>query len=99
MHDTADYLRGQGTTMTPETIGAAIRRTRKRLGMRQDELASVAGLSTRSVSAIENGKATARIGMVLQVLEALDITVSLTPPDLAMKPDHGADANTNVGKD
>ncbi|MEX1198177.1 MAG: helix-turn-helix transcriptional regulator [Pseudohongiellaceae bacterium] len=68
--------------MTPQTIGTTIRHARKRLGMRQDELASVAGLSTRSVSAIENGKPTARIGMVLQVLEALDITVSLAPPDV-----------------
>ena len=87
--------------MTPESIGATIQRTRKRLGMRQDELASVAGLSTRSVSAIENGKATARIGMVLQVLEALDITVSLTPPEPTVEPGGASDISPDArnGKD
>ena len=66
--------------MDSKTIGRIIRDTRQALGMRQDELASVAGLSTRSLSAIENGKPTARLELVLNALSALGVVVTLTPP-------------------
>jgi transcriptional regulator with XRE-family HTH domain len=61
-------------------IGRLIKNTRQSLGMRQDELASVAGLSTRSLSNIENGETTAQIGLVLNTLSAVGINVTLTPP-------------------
>jgi len=54
-------------------IGKLIRDTRQALGMRQDELASVAGLSTRTLSDIENGKPSAQMALVLRVLDALGI--------------------------
>ena len=66
--------------MDTKTIGQTIRQTRQALGMRQDELASIAGLSTRSLSIIENGKTTAHIGLVLGVLNALGIKMTLSPP-------------------
>jgi len=66
--------------MDTQTIGSLIRDTRKALGMRQDELASVAGLSTRALSDIENGKASAQCGLVLKALQALGIGISLHPP-------------------
>ena len=66
--------------MDSKTIGRIILDTRQALGMRQDELASVAGLSTRSLSAIENGKPTARLELVLNALSALGVVVTLTPP-------------------
>lgn len=61
-------------------IGRLIRTTRQSLGMRQDELASVANLSTRSLSNIENGKATAQLSLVLNTLSVLGIKITLTPP-------------------
>ncbi len=64
-------------------IGKLIRDTRQTLGMRQDELASVAGLSTRTLSDIENGKPSAQMALVLRVLDALGIVVTLTPPAAA----------------
>lgn len=71
--------------MDAATIGGLIRETRRSLGMRQDELASVAGLSTRSLSNIENGKASAHIGLVLNTLSVLDIKMTLTPPSESNK--------------
>ncbi len=66
--------------MDTKTIGRLIRDTRKALQMRQDELASVAGVSTRALSDIENGKPGSHCGLVLQTLHALGIAVTLTPP-------------------
>jgi transcriptional regulator with XRE-family HTH domain len=65
--------------MDSKTIGTIIRDTRRGMGIRQDELASVAGLSTRALSSIENGKLTAQIGLVLNVLNALGIIITLSP--------------------
>ncbi|MCB1650302.1 MAG: helix-turn-helix transcriptional regulator [Pseudomonadales bacterium] len=66
--------------MDTHTIGKLIRETRQGLGMRQDELASVANISIRALSNIENGKHTAHIGLVLNTLAALGIEMCLTPP-------------------
>ena len=66
--------------MDSKTIGKLIKDTRQELGMRQDELASVAGLSTRSLSSIENGKQSAHLGLVLNTLGALGISMTLSPP-------------------
>lgn len=66
--------------MDSDTIGRLIRDTRRALHMRQDELASVAGLSIRALSSIENGKNTTQIGLVLNVLNALGISITLSPP-------------------
>jgi HTH-type transcriptional regulator / antitoxin HipB len=69
--------------MDTQTVGKLIRDTRKALQMRQDELASVAGVSTRALSDIENGKPGSHCGLVLQTLHALGIGVTLTPPPAA----------------
>lgn len=72
--------------MDTPRIGTLIRDTRQALGMRQDELASVAGLSTRTLSDIESGKPSAQMALVLRVLDALGIIVTLTPPEAARTP-------------
>ncbi len=66
--------------MDSKSIGKLIRETRQALGMRQNELASVAGLSTRSLSNTENGKSSAQLGLVLNTLSALGISMTLSPP-------------------
>ena len=63
--------------MNPQEIGETIKQTRRRLNLLQSELASVAGLSVRTLSEIENGKETTQIGLVLQVLDSLAIEVKL----------------------
>ena len=67
--------------MTPKQIGALIRDTRKLQGLRQDELAAVAGVGLRFLVELEAGKATAQLGKTLAVLAALGCAIDITPPD------------------
>jgi HTH-type transcriptional regulator / antitoxin HipB len=60
-------------------IGAAVVRERNRMGLRQDELAFTAGVSTRVVHQIEHGKETSRLDSVAAVLGALGLTLSVVP--------------------
>jgi y4mF family transcriptional regulator len=62
--------------ITAKDLGHAIRDRRKMLDMTQADLAMQAGVSTPTVSAIENGKETAQIGLVLQLCQ--DIGLRLT---------------------
>jgi len=55
------------------SIGATVRRARQGLGMRQDELALAAGVSTRAVHQIESGKPTSRLDTLFPVLAALGL--------------------------
>lgn len=54
-------------------IGEAVRRSRKSLGLRQDELALAAGVSTRAIHQIEHGKATSRLDSLAPVLAVLGL--------------------------
>lgn len=56
-------------------VGAAVRRERARLGLRQDELALAAGVSTRVIHQIENGKPTSRLDSLVAVLDAVGLSL------------------------
>jgi HTH-type transcriptional regulator/antitoxin HipB len=58
-------------------IGRVVSRERERIGLRQDELALAAGVSTRVVHQIENGKATSRLDSLVPVLDALGLNVEI----------------------
>lgn len=60
-----------------EQIGKRVLDERERLELRQDELALAAGVSTRVVHQIENGKATSRLDSLVAVLEALGLTLQI----------------------
>jgi HTH-type transcriptional regulator / antitoxin HipB len=66
-----------------EALGAAVRRRREDTGLRQDELAFTAGVSTRVIHQIENGKPTSRLDSVVPVLDALGLNLVI---EGAMKP-------------
>jgi y4mF family transcriptional regulator len=59
------------------SIGASVRRARQDLGMRQDELALAAGVSTRAIHQIENGKPTSRLDTIVPVLAALGLKLRI----------------------
>lgn len=61
------------TTKVADHIGKTVLRERERLGLRQDEVALAAGVSTRVVHQIENGKPTSRLDSLIPVLDALGI--------------------------
>jgi y4mF family transcriptional regulator len=62
---------------TAQELGQAIRSRRKARGYTQMTVADFAGVSTRFLSELEHGKATAEIGKILQVLAALGMDIAL----------------------
>ena len=66
-------------------IGARIREIRKAQGVSQETLAGLAGTGQRYISELERGKATARIGEMLKVLEALGAGLYVLSQDEAVE--------------
>jgi y4mF family transcriptional regulator len=62
-------------------IGNAIALARKAQGLTQAELAKRAGVHQPKVSEIENGKATAHVGLVLRIVLALGLTINIGDGD------------------
>jgi y4mF family transcriptional regulator len=60
-------------TRSAERIGATVRSSRTSLGLRQDELALAAGVSTRAVHQIEHGKPTSRLDSIAPILDVLGL--------------------------
>ncbi len=58
---------------SPEQIGNAIRRVRKKRGMSQAELGEKTGLRQGTISLIEKGHSAAKLETILAVLSALDL--------------------------
>jgi HTH-type transcriptional regulator / antitoxin HipB len=63
----------------PVMWGADLRRRRLELRLRQDELAALAGVSTRFVHTLEQSKPTVRLDKVLAVLHQLGLDLVLEP--------------------
>ncbi|MEE9493717.1 MAG: helix-turn-helix domain-containing protein [Gammaproteobacteria bacterium] len=60
-------------------LGAAIRLARKKLDLRQVDVAQKASVRQALVSDLENGVTTAKLDTVMQVLAALDLDLSIIP--------------------
>lgn len=58
---------------TPKQIGAALRRRRRVLNLRQDDIGSRTNLRQATISALENGEAGTRLRTLIHVLTALDL--------------------------
>jgi HTH-type transcriptional regulator/antitoxin HipB len=70
MHDRA---------VEPPAWGRAVRRRRLELGLRQDELAALAGVSPRFVHTLEQSKPSVRLDKMLSVLGQLGLDLVLEP--------------------
>jgi y4mF family transcriptional regulator len=66
------------TIPTAQTLGAALRTARKRLGLTQADLALAAGVGVRFIVDLEGGKPTVRLEQVLRVVDALGGSLALT---------------------
>lgn len=64
---------------TKTEFAAMVRRRRMQLGLRQEELADLAGCSERFVHTLEAGKPTVRLDKVLDVLRVLGMHLQLMP--------------------
>lgn len=60
-------------------LAQAVRVRREELGLRQAEVADLAGCSQRFVHTVEHGKASLRLDKVLDVLEVLGLALAVTP--------------------
>jgi len=61
-------------------LGAMIKAHRKKMRMRQSDLAAAARIGIRFISDVEGGKSTAHIGKVLKVLNVLRVRVAVDSP-------------------
>lgn len=62
---------------SPSSIGEAVRRARKGMGLRQDELAAAAGVGLRFLVELERGKPTVQLGRTLSVLAAVGLDLQI----------------------
>jgi DNA-binding XRE family transcriptional regulator len=65
--------------MNNSTLGNEIRVRRAELGIRQAELAELAGVSTHTLSNIESGQGNPQWATVMAILEVLGLNVTLEP--------------------
>jgi len=68
-----------GKVSTSQEIGSVIARKRKEIGLKQEIAAGLSGVGTKFLSQLENGKETAEIGKVLQVLNRLGLELYIFP--------------------
>ncbi len=58
-------------------LGAAIRKARESLGLRQAAAALLCGVGVRYLSDLENGKDTIRLGLALRVIAGLGLALTI----------------------
>ena len=64
-------------------LSDAVRAARKAAGLRQDDLAAMAGVSKQFAYALEAGKPTVQLNSVLKVLAQLGLALSVELPESA----------------
>lgn len=73
------HAEGYGPVASVADIGRMVRCKRKELGVLQESAAGLSGVGTKFLSQLENGKETAEIGRVLQVLKSMGLEVYIYP--------------------
>jgi y4mF family transcriptional regulator len=68
-----------GKISSVQQLGTLVRRVRKAQGIRQADLADLAGVGPRLIGEIERGKPTAEIGKVLHLLASLGLDLVIEP--------------------
>jgi len=68
--------------LNSEDIGKAIKEARKKIGVRQRDVALACGTGRRFIVDLEKGKPTCQLGKVLMIMGMLDITIELKLPDM-----------------
>lgn len=71
-------------------LAEAVRARRKELGLRQAEVADLAGCSQRFLHTVEHGKTSLRLDKVLDVLEVLGLELRVGPGRGRIVDDPGA---------
>ncbi|GAA1091956.1 helix-turn-helix transcriptional regulator [Tsukamurella spumae] len=73
-----------------DVLGAAISKARRQQRMTQAHLAERAGVSRHVIGRIERGHPLAEVGIVLALIDALNLTITVTPgpPPTEPQPTH-----------
>lgn len=66
---------------SPMSLSSAIKSRRLDLKITQEDLAKSAGVSRRTITALEAGKATVRLDVLLRLIEALRLTIDVAPSE------------------
>ena len=61
-----------------ENLGKQISERRKKLGLSQDDLAEISGVSPRTINSVELGKANPSINVLNKMVKPLGFVVSLS---------------------
>ena len=64
-----------------DSFGSFVRARRRKLDLRQEELAALAGVSTRFVHTVEHDKQTVRLDSLLTLLDTLGVKLVATGPE------------------
>ncbi|MBR2191581.1 MAG: helix-turn-helix transcriptional regulator [Eubacterium sp.] len=59
------------------TLGEAIKKRRKELGLKQKDVADATGFSVSFISDLENGKPTAELGKSLHIINMLGMDINV----------------------
>jgi HTH-type transcriptional regulator / antitoxin HipB len=83
-------------------VGRSVRDRRRKLGLSQADLAKRAGVTRQWILALEAGKSTAELGLVLSTLQALGLRISVHPvggvaPPPGTRPDLDAILKATLG--
>lgn len=69
--------------MQPSLIGNAIQSKRQALGLTQQQLADMAGISRQSLNGIEQGNVNATLATIGQLFDVLDLALDVSDPESA----------------
>lgn len=72
----------EGVVLRVDTVrdfALLLRTQRRRAGLSQSSLAERAGVSRRWLIELEGGKATAELGLVIKVIDALNLMIEIGP--------------------
>lgn len=72
----------------PRELGALIRQTRTDRRLSQTELGKLVGVRQAKISELENGQTGVRISLVLQIINALNLSVDITSEHAAAVSQH-----------
>lgn len=75
----ADSPRGETTVRSAAELGAVVRAQRKRLALRQLDVAGLGNTGNRFLVDLENGKPTVQLQKVLKIVNLLGLEVVLRP--------------------
>lgn len=89
---------GAGEEGRVAALAEAVRRRRDELGLRQAEVADLAGCSQRFLHTLEHGKATLRLDKVLDVLAVLGLDLSVVPGRGRITDAAGGTSGAGVGR-